>query len=202
MTITYKVGDGLYVNLTNECTNACDFCIRNNGDGAYGSDTLWLEREPTKEEVLEDILGAFEKANYEELVFCGYGEPTCRLDDMLWVCRGIRTSLPHVKIRLNTNGQADLIYGGDTSGKFDGLVDSISISLNSADAKKYQEVCHSIYGEEAYTAMLTFAHNVAKYVPDVAFSVVRGFLSEDDIKVCQSIADEAGVRLRVREYIS
>ena len=85
---------------------------------------------------------------------------------------------------------------------FEGLVDSISISLNSADAKKYQEVCHSIYGEEAYTAMLTFARNVAKYVPDVAFSVVRGFLSEEDITICQKIADDAKVRLRVREYIS
>ena len=73
---------------------------------------------------------------------------------------------------------------------------------NSADAKKYQEVCHSVYGESAYSAMLNFAHNVARYVPDVAFSVVRGFLSENDIEICQSIADDAGVRLRIREYIS
>ena len=202
MTITYKVGDGLYVNMTNECTNACDFCIRNNGEGAYGSDPLWLEREPAKEEVLDDILAAFKAESYSELVFCGYGEPTCRLDDMLWVCRGVRDSLPDLKIRLNTNGQADLIYGADTSAMFEGLIDSISISLNSADAKKYQEVCHSVYGESAYSAMLNFAHNVARYVPDVAFSVVRGFLSENDIEICQSIAADAGVRLRIREYIS
>lgn len=202
MTITYKVGDGLYVNMTNECTNACDFCIRNNGEGAYGSDPLWLEREPSREEVLEDIKRAFSEENYSELVFCGYGEPTCRLDDMLWVCRGVRASLPQVKIRLNTNGQADLIAKRDTAPEFAGLVDSISISLNSADAKKYQDVCHSVYGEEAYEAMLAFAHNVAKYVPDVAFSVVRGFLSEEDIATCQDISDNAGVRLRVREYIS
>ena len=202
MTITYKVGNGLYVNMTNECTNACDFCIRNNGEGAYGSDPLWLEREPTREEVLEDIKRAFSEEEYSELVFCGYGEPTCRLEDMLWVCRGVRASLSHVTIRLNTNGQADLICGKDTTPMFAGLIDSVSISLNSADAKKYQDVCHSVYGEEAYTAMLTFAHNVAKYVPDVAFSVVRGFLPEEDIATCQSIADDAGVRLRVREYIS
>ena len=202
MTITYKVGDGLYVNMTNECTNSCDFCIRQNGEGAYGSDPLWLEREPTKEEVLCDILGAFDKESYSELVFCGYGEPTCRLVDMLWVCKEIKSALPSIKIRLNTNGQADLICGKDTSSMFEGLIDSISISLNSADAKKYQDVCHSIYGETAYTAMLSFAHNVAKYVPDVAFSVVRGFLSEEDISVCEDIARSAGVRLRVREYIS
>ena len=202
MTITYKVGNGLYVNMTNQCTNACDFCIRNNGEGAYGSDPLWLEREPTKEEVLEDLIAAFEKEDYAELVFCGYGEPTCRLEDMLWVCKNVRTFLPNVRIRLNTNGQADLIYGADTSAMFDGLIDSVSISLNSADAKKYQDVCHSVYGEEAYTAMLTFAHNVAKHVPDVAFSVVRGFLSEEDIITCQAIAEKAGVRLRIRDYIS
>lgn len=202
MTITYKVGNGLYVNMTNECTNACDFCIRNNGESAYGSDPLWLEREPTKEEVLEDILAAFKKEDYSELVFCGYGEPTCRLLDMLWVCKGVKKSLPHTNIRLNTNGQADLIYDTDTSSMFEGLVDSISISLNSADEKKYQDICHSIYGEQAYTAMLNFARNVARYVPDVAFSVVRGFLSEEDIAVCQSIADKTGVKLRVREYIA
>ncbi len=202
MTITYNVGDGLYVNITNKCTNACDFCIRNNGEGAYGSDPLWLESEPTREQVLEDIKNAFGKKAYSELVFCGYGEPTCRLFDMLWVCKEVKASIPGIKIRLNTNGQSDLIWERDTAPMFEGLVDSISISLNSADAQKYQDVCHSVYGEQAYTAMLNFAHNVTKYVPEVALSVVRGFLSEDDISVCQKIADNAGVRLRVREYIS
>ncbi len=202
MTITYKVGTGLYVNMTNECTNACDFCIRNNGEGAYGSDPLWLEREPTKEEVLADIEKSWSEGEYSELVFCGYGEPTCRLEDMLWVCKGVKKKLPHVKIRLNTNGQSDLIWGRDTAPVYEGLFDSISISLNSADAKKYQEVCHSVYGEAAYEGILEFAKNVQRYVPDVALSVVRGFLSEEDIAVCRQIADRAGVRLRVREYIS
>lgn len=202
MTITYKVGSGLYVNMTNQCTNACDFCIRQNGEGAYGSDPLWLEREPTKEEVAADIQKSWSEDDYSELVFCGYGEPTCRLDDMLWVCKEIRKKLPGIKIRLNTNGQSDLIHKKNTAPMFSGLVDSISISLNSADAKKYQAVCHSVYGESAYEAMLSFARNVSKYVPDVAFSVVRGFLSEQDITTCQDIADKAGVRLRVREYIS
>lgn len=201
MTITYKVGSGLYVNMTNKCTNACDFCIRNNGEGAYGSDPLWLEREPSCEEVVADIVKNWSD-EYSELVFCGYGEPTCRLLDMLSVCKSIKEKLPSVKIRLNTNGQSDLIFKKDTAPLYAGLIDSISISLNSADAKKYQDVCHSEFGEEAYGAILRFASNVKKYVGDVAFSVVRGFLSEDDIKECQKIADDAGVTLRVREYIS
>lgn len=200
MTITYKVGTGLYVNMTNKCTNACDFCIRNNGDGAYGSDPLWLEREPEREEVLDDIKRAWEQDDYSELVFCGFGEPTCRLFDMLWVCEELKKSTPGMKIRLNTNGQSDLIWEQDTAPLFEGKVDFVSISLNSADAKKYQDVCHSDFGERAYGAMLDFAKNVQKYVPDVAFSVVRGFLSEDDIKTCEQIAKETGVRLRVREY--
>lgn len=201
MTITYKVRSGLYVNMTNNCTNACDFCIRNNGEGAYGSDPLWLEREPSCEEVVSDIAKNWSD-EYTELVFCGYGEPTCRLFEMLSVCKSIRAMFAGIKIRLNTNGQSDLIYGKDTAPLYAGMFDSISISLNSADAKKYQDVCHSQFGEEAYSSMLNFASNVKKYVPDVAFSVVRGFLSEDDIAECQKIADNAGVKLRVREYIS
>lgn len=201
MTITYEVGSGLYVNMTNMCTNACDFCIRNNGEGAYGSDPLWLEREPSCEEVIADIEKNWSD-RYTELVFCGYGEPTCRLHDMICVCKAVREKYPDIKIRLNTNGQSDLICQEDTAPLYKGIFDSVSISLNSADAKKYQDVCHSQFGEEAYGAMLTFASNVKKYVPDVAFSVVRGFLPEDDIAECQRIADKAGVRLRVREYIS
>ncbi len=202
MTITYKVGTGLYVNMTNKCTNACDFCIRQNGEGAYGSDPLWLEREPSVDEVVEDVLNNLSKNEYTELVFCGYGEPTCRLYDMLSVCRRVREKMPHVKIRLNTNGQSDLIYKKNTAPSYEGCFDAISISLNSASAEKYQEVCHSEFGEKAYSAMLKFAREVKKYVPDVAFSVVRGFLSEQDIELCRQLADEAGVFLKVREYIS
>ena len=202
MTVIYEVGTGLYVNMTNKCTNACDFCIRNNGEGAYGSDPLWLEHEPEKEKVLADIEKNWSKGQYSELVFCGYGEPTCRLYDMLWVCRMLKERYSDIRIRLNTNGQSDLIWQTDTAPLYEGLIDSISISLNSADAQKYQAVCHSVYGEAAYGAMLSFASRVKQYVPDVALSVVRGFLSEEDIKECKQLADKAGVRLRVREYIS
>ena len=36
MTITYEVGNSLYLIITKRCSNRCDFCIRQNGDGAYG----------------------------------------------------------------------------------------------------------------------------------------------------------------------
>lgn len=199
MTITYKVKNGLYVNLTNECTNRCDFCIRNNGNGAYGSDNLWLEHEPTREEVLADIERQ-NPDNFDELVFCGYGEPTCRLHDMLWICKQVRQRW-NILIRLNTNGQASLLYGEDTTPLFAGLFDVVSISLNAADAQAYDSVCHSIYGEEAYYGVLKFARDIKKYVPCVILSVVEGTLDSEDIKKCSKTADELGVKLRVRSYV-
>ena len=89
MTITYEVDGALYVNITNRCSNRCDFCIRNNGDGAYGSNSLWLSREPTCDEIFESIV-ASNPENYSELVFCGYGEPTERLDDLICVAKKVK----------------------------------------------------------------------------------------------------------------
>ncbi len=197
MTITYAVGNSLYINITNRCSNACDFCVRSHGEELYGD--LWLDREPTKEEILSDIL-ARNLSAYDELVFCGFGEPTERLDDMLWVCRKVKAE-KDVKIRLNTNGHADLINGRDTTPEFEGCFDSVSISLNCADAKSYQAVCHSRYGEESFDALITFAANLKKYVPSVKFSVVRGSIPDKDIDICQTIADNAGIPLRVREML-
>lgn len=198
MTITYPVGNSLYLNITNRCTNACDFCVRTQSDGFY-ADNLWLEREPTVAEICTD-LDARELDNYDELVFCGYGEPTVRFDDMLAVCDHIR-AVTKTPIRLNTNGQADLIYGRDTTPELNGRFDTISISLNAANAKDYQRVCHSVYGEAAYDAMLTFAANAKKYVPRVVLSVVRGTIPDSDLDRCREIAKTHGVELRIREYI-
>lgn len=200
MTITYRVKNGLYVNITNECTNRCEFCIRNNGPGAYGSDSLWLEREPTREEVLADIERQ-NPENFEEIVFCGYGEPTCRLHDMLWICRQIRARWKNIRIRLNTNGHASLFYGEDTTPLFAGLFDVVSISLNAADAQTYDKICRSIYREEAFYGVLKFARDIKKYVPCVILTVVAGFISDEEIKKCARIAEELGVKLRVRSYI-
>ena len=146
MCITYIVEGKLYVNITNRCSNRCDFCIRNNGDGAYGSDSLWLEREPTVEEIKTSIF-AYDLNRFPEIVFCGYGEPTYRLDDMIEVARAVKENCPEMKIRVNTNGQSDLINKRNTAPEFSGAIDTVSISLNTPDPKKYQEICHSVYGE-------------------------------------------------------
>lgn len=197
MTITYTVGNSLYVNITNRCSNSCDFCVRSHGEELYGD--LWLDREPSKEEILTDIL-AHDLSCYDELVFCGYGEPTERLFDMLWVCHHVKGN-ERVKIRLNTNGHSDLINERDTTPEFEGCFDTVSISLNCADAESYQAVCHSRYGEKSFDALIAFATNLKKYVPTVIFSVVRGSIPDGDIERCQAIADKAGIPLRVREML-
>ena len=201
MTVTYEVGDGLYINLTNGCTNRCDFCIRNNGDGAYGSDSLWLEREPTETEVLESVF-SHDLSSYKEIVFCGYGEPSLRLGVARNVALAIKEKYPAMHVRINTNGQSDLIFKRDTAKDYEGAFDSVSISLNAPTAQKYQEICHSVFGDEVLDRILKFAQNVKKYVQNTAFSVVGDFLSSDEIEECYKISERTGVPLRVREYIS
>ena len=201
MTVTYEVEDALYVNMTNRCSNRCEFCIRNNGDGAYGSDPLWLEREPTVDETVESILSRDVSA-YTELVFCGYGEPTERLDDMLAVIKRVKSVYPTLKVRLNTNGHANLINGEGAAKKMEGLIDSVSISLNTPDPLSYERICHPVYKEKAFPALLDFVREVKNYVQKTLFSVVGDFLTEKELAACRRIADEVGVPLRVRKYIS
>ena len=200
MCITYIVEDKLYVNITNKCSNRCEFCIRNNGDGAYGSDSLWLEREPTREEILTSIFNHDLNA-FPELVFCGYGEPTYRLDDAVFVAKEVKKRYPGIKVRINTNGQSDLIHGTDTSPKYEGAFDIVSISLNSPTAAGYQSICHSIYGERAFDSLVEFAGKVKNFVPVVQLSAVKETLNFEEIQLCKDISNKLGVTLRLRDYI-
>ena len=200
MCICYEVDSGLYINITNRCSNRCSFCIRNNGDGAYGSDSLWLEREPSVDEILSSV---FERdlTKYSEIVFCGYGEPSYRLHDAVLVSRAIREKYPELKIRINTNGQSDLILGCDSAPLYEGAFDFVSISLNTSNAERYDEMCRPVFFGEAFVAILKFAENVKKYVGGVALSVVRESLSEKELSECYNIAESIGVPLKVRTYI-
>lgn len=196
--IAYPIGDSLYLNLTNRCTNACTFCVRTTTDGGMGYD-LWIDKEPTVEEMVDDIK-AKGVEDYKELVLCGYGEPTERYDDMLSVVKQIKEYCP-IKVRLNTNGHANLIAGEDVTAKMDGLIDIVSISLNAPDAKRYNEICQCQYGEEGFYAMLDFAKKAKDFVPHVIFSVVD-VMDKYDIEKCRQIAEEIGVEFRVREFIT
>lgn len=199
MTITYELGNSLYVNVTNRCSNDCSFCVRNEHNGVNGKDNLWLEREPSVEEIKAD----FEKrdlSKYDAVVFCGYGEPMMRTDAVLEVARWLRENNPTLKIRVNTNGQANLINKRDITPELEGIFDCVSISLNTDSAEKYQKLCKSEFGEAAYEELQNFARLAKRYVPEVVFSVVD-ILPKDEIENCRKIAENCGVSFRVRKFI-
>ena len=199
-TFAYIVNDSIYINLTNRCTNNCEFCLRNNGSTAYGSDSLWLEREPSVLEVLEATEKIFFE-NCKSFVFCGYGEPTCRLDTLVEAAKQLKDKY-NLPIRLNTNGQSELINGVGSTERLKGVVDSVSISLNSPTPEGYDAICQSVFGIGALEAVISFGKSCVDFIPEVVFSVVEETLSEEDIKKCQDIVNEIGAKLRVRKFIS
>lgn len=198
MTICYPVNKGLYVNLTNRCSNLCEFCIRQNGDGVYGSDSLWLEREPTANEVIECIKD-YDLSTFEELVFCGYGEPTERADVLVEVAKAVK-AMYDISIRINTNGHGNLINGRDITPQFEGVIDVVSVSLNCANAEDYVRICHPRFGADAYTGLIDFAALCVGKVPRVVLSVVDTTISDSDIEICRKLALDIGAELRVRPF--
>ena len=196
MTIVYKVHNNLYVNLTNRCSCSCVFCLRQNRDHMEESDSLWLDHEPTLQEV-KDAFAKEDMSQYEEVVFCGFGEPTERMDLLLEVATFVKENYQK-PIRINTNGQANLINGRDVAPELKGLVDTISISLNTPNEEKYNEMVRSIYGDKAYGAMLDFAREAKKYVPNVVLSTVDTTLSKEEEEQCRQICEKLAVTYRIR----
>lgn len=210
MIITYELGEKLYINLTNKCSNACEFCLRTarandlthedwKSDRDLGGieSELWLEREPTVEEAIES-LKTHDLKSYEEIVFCGFGEPTERFDDCVKIAKWLKEQ--GVRVRLNTNGQANLINNRDVTVDMKGLFDVVSISLNNKNAEEYQQVCHSEFGEKAFEELISFGAKCAALGIETVFSVVD-LLPAEDIEKCREIAEENGAKLRVRNYI-
>ena len=197
MTILYDVGGKLYINLTNKCPCNCTFCIRHNGDGAYGSDSLWLEHEPS----LDEVKAAFAKVDmskYKEVVFCGYGEPMERVNEVIAVGEFVKANYGDVTVRLNTNGLGDKIHGVPTAKLLQGAVDIVSISLNSYCKEKYNEVTRPKW-DDAFDAMLSFAADCKSYLQQVVFTVVD-VIPPEDISRAKALAMSIGIPLRVREY--
>lgn len=193
---TYEIGDNLYINLTSRCTNACTFCVRNEKADYFGH-KLWLSREPSAEEVLARIPADI--ARYKEYVFCGFGEPTLRLETMLEVAAALKAR--GAVTRLNTNGQANMIWKRDVSGELAGRIDKINVSLNEATAKDYAALCRPAFGEAAFEGLQDFARRCAAQGIETWFSVVD-IIGEEKIAACREIAKRCGVTLKVRPYIA
>ena len=198
MTITYPVNKGLYINMTNRCPCNCTFCLRHNAEGVYGSDSLWLDREPTVQEVCDSV-DTWDLTQFDEVVFCGYGEPTERLEDLLLVAKYIKAK-GDIKIRINTNGLADLIWQKQTAPSLKGLIDTVSISLNTPNQEDYLRVVRPKFGARSYDAMLRFAKDCTAYVPNVVMTVVDVVTSKEEQEQCRKICENIGARLRVRPF--
>lgn len=198
MCILYKVHDNLYVNLTNRCPYACTFCLRQTMDKVGESDTLWLEHEPTAKEVIDEFSN-WNMDEYKEVVFCGFGEPTEAFDVLKEVASFVKITY-NKPIRVNTNGVGSLINKRDIAPELEGLVDTISISLNNPDAHRYYELVRSRFGEESFDEMIKFAKECTKYVPNVVLSTVDTTISHEEEAQCQKICDEIGATYRIRPW--
>jgi len=191
--IVYPIGEALYLNITNRCTNQCPFCIRNKAKVFNKKHSLWLEREPSTEEILQAI---GDPSQYKQIVFCGYGEPLIRLGVVKEVAEVMRDA--NRVTRIDTNGQANLLWGRDILPELKNLIDYISISLDAENAEVYEQICCPTYGQKAYPAIIEFIKEAKKHIPTVEASVVD--LPMINIQTCQKIAGDLGVKFRVRPY--
>ena len=193
----YEYGDSLYINLTNKCPNNCEFCLRNFKNGV-GEDDLRLSREPNFEDVKED-LSLFPLKKYDEIVFCGFGEPMCALSVLSQV--GPYLKRLGLKTRVNTNGLGGLWNKrNDIPQLISKYIDSVSISLNASYPELYQEICRSRYGEDAFYAMIEFVKGCVENGIDTTLTVVD-FIGEEEIESCRLLAEKLGAKYRVRETI-
>lgn len=197
MTISYVIGNKLYMNITNKCPCNCTFCIRNNGDGAYGSDSLWLEHDPSFDEIMNDIK-KYSLSDYQEIVFCGFGEPTCRLDVLVDTAKAMKAIKGCPPLRLNTNGLSDLINNKSTSGILGEVFDTISISLNAGTKDEYMKVTRPKYSN-AFEAMQKFASDCVKTSAVVVMTVVD-VIPEEQIEAAEEVCKKTGAEFRVRTY--
>ena len=204
MTITYEYEGALYVNLTNKCNCNCNFCLRHGkAQGSiYTEDSLWLEHEPSRQEAMDSFLSR-DVCSYREIVFCGYGEPTYRIDDIIWLVDRLKErfgdKLPPV--RINTNGHANLFLGRDVAPLLQGRIDTISISLNGSTPEEYCAVTKPRQGVQAWDAMLDFARECREYVPHVVMTIVDKDKTPEEIARCRRLTEDLGVTLRIRAYI-
>lgn len=195
--ILYTYKDNVYLNITNKCPCACTFCIRSQKNAIGSADNLWLEHNPDFEEV-KNAIDNFDFTGYNEVIFCGYGEPTNAFDLLIKVAQYIKNKM-NIKIRVNTNGLGSLINERDISQELCQNVDAVSISLNCSNEEEYNKVVRPKFGIKSYSAMLDFASRCKKYTDDVKLSVVD-VIGEEEIAKCQKIADDLDIKLRVRKF--
>ncbi len=197
-TYVYTLDGNLYINLTNKCSNGCDFCVRNERTSYYGN-YLWLKNgDPTVEKVISAANGFGDLSRFKEVVFCGFGEPTYKVAEMVALCdffhdKGLST-------RLNTNGQGNLINKRDIVPELKGKIDLVNVSLNASCAEKYQPICRSQFGESGFAGLIEFAKNCKRAGVNCRFSIVD-CIGEEEVEACKRLAESVKIPLYIRKYI-
>lgn len=191
-TIAYKIRNSLYLNITNRCSNRCTFCPKFEELLVKGHE-LKLAHEPNADEVLAAVDAA---SDFSEVVFCGYGEPLIRLDLVRQVAQQLKQR--GLKVRINTDGQANLVHGRNILPELAGLVDVVSVSLNAADPDTYARLCNTPFGKDGFPGVCDFLREARKYIPQVVASAVT--LPGLDLEAVRALAGELGVEFREREY--
>lgn len=196
--IVYQYHQNLYINLTNRCPCACVFCERQYFDGLGSADSLWLKEEPSVEQVMK-ALGAYDLSDYKELVFCGFGEPAERLMDLTEIAKKVKKHSA-IPIRMNTIGLADLIWDRPCAPLLKDAVDRVSISLNTPDPKRFQELTRSRFGEKSWFSLVHFAKECAQNGLEVRLTTVATTLTEEEEEQCRRLAESIGAEYLIRPY--
>jgi len=189
--IAYPIRDSLYLNLTNRCTNRCSFCTREVSNYVKGHN-LKLASEPSVEEVIADM---GDISNYKEIVFCGFGEPTLRLEAVKKIASFAKKSAK--KVRLVTNGEGDLINKRQIAGELKGLVDVVSVSLNAPDVTTYDRICRPVFGPAAFGGILSFIEGCAREGIKVEITCLD-FIGPGDVEKTKAMVEKMGASFRLR----
>ncbi len=195
--LSYEYKNSLYLNITPRCPTACTFCIKFSWNYLYRGYNLLLKKEPSVQEILATVENP---AQYDQIVFCGYGESTYRLDAMREIAgelkkRGAR------HLRLNTIGLGNLINKRNIAPDLAGFLDSICISLNTLDPAKWAEIHRPLpeFREKGFDGVVEFIRECAKVMPETYVTAVE--MTGLEKEQFEQFVKKLGAKVRFRPYL-
>ena len=196
--IIYTFEGSPYFNITNKCPCSCVFCVRDKKDVVGEAKKMWHDKQPEFADV-KAAIDAFDWQDYNEAVFCGYGEPTNAYDLLIKTAKYLKSLYPDIKLRINTNGLSDLINNKPTAAEICSVIDVVSVSLNDTDSEKYDKITRNIFPGRAFNAMLKFTKECVSLGAEVWMTVVD-VIPRDEIEKSREICKECGAHFRVRSF--
>ena len=195
--IAYRLKGRIYVNVTGACTNNCTFCLRYRRDNYLYGYNLNLVTDPPVAKMVEEVSALARDGAYKEIVFCGYGEPTCRVADVIEAARELKKL--GVPLRLDTNGHGNMINRRDIVPELAGVFDGVSVSLNAHDRAAYVRLCRPDAGEKAFDAVIDFVKRAAASKMECTVTVLDH--PEVNVEACRTlVASIPRARFHVRQY--